>query len=88
MIPYWRYVTALSAGVDENWFTSNADWFLTFLATAEAFYLDWDEARGQVWETRAQGKLAAVLKRDKLARLGSVRHLAMHLDVFAPQLRS
>lgn len=97
VIPYWRYVTALSGGTDENWFTSNAEWFLTFLATAEGFYLDWDEARGQMWEARAGdfapdgrgvGEFKRVLKQDKLARLGSVRQLAIHRDVWAPQTRS
>ncbi len=87
VIPYWRYVTALNAGADTNWFTTSTEWYLIFKATAEAFYLDWDEARGQLWETRAQGELAKALKRDKMARLGSVRHLSFSLDAFGPQLR-
>ncbi len=97
VVPHWRYVAVLSDGTDENWFTSNAEWYLTFQATAEAFYLDWDEARGQLWETRAGGfapdgravgEFNRVLRQDKLARLGSVRQLAFSLDVFGPQIRS
>ncbi len=88
VIPYWRHLTELSVGSTSNWFTNNAEWYMVFKATAEAFYLDWDEARGQLWETRAQGELAKVLKVDKLARLGSVRQLSLSLDVFGPQLRS
>ena len=97
VVPYWRYVTALSVGTDANWFTSNAEWYLTFQATAEAFYLDWDEARGQLWETRAGGfapdgrgvgEFNRVLKQDKLARLGGVRHLSFSLDVFGANIRS
>lgn len=97
VVPYWRYVAALNNGADANWFTSNAEWYLTFQATAEAFYLDWDESRGQLWEARAGGfapdgrvvgEFSRVLKQDKLARLGGVRQLAVHLDVFGPQLRS
>ena len=96
-IPYWRYVAALSGGTDENWFTSNAEWYLTFQATAEAFYLDWDEPRGQLWEARAGdfspdgravGEFRKVLRQDKLARISSVRQLAFSLDVFGPQIRS
>ena len=96
-IPYWRYVAALSGGTDENWFTSNAEWYLVFQATAEAFYLDWDEARGQLWEVRAGdfapdgravGEFRKVLRQDKLARISSVRQLAFSLDVFGPQIRS
>ncbi len=97
VIPYWRYVAALSDGTDENWFTSNAEWYLVFLATAEGFYLDWDEPRAQMWEVRAGdltpdgravGEFRKVIKQDKLARLGSVRQLAMHRDVWAAQIRS
>lgn len=97
VIPYWRYVAALDEGTDENWFTSNAEWFLTFLATAEAFYLDWDEERGQMWEARAGdlapdgravGEFKRVMKQDKMARLGSVSQLAIHRDVWAPKIRS
>ncbi len=97
VVPHWRYVAVLSAGTAENWFTTNAEWYLTFQATAEAFYLDWDEARGQLWEARAGdfapdgravGEFKEVLKQDKLARLGSVRQLSLSLDVFGPQIRS
>jgi len=97
VVPHWRYLTPLSGGTDENWFTTNAEWFLTFLATAEGFYLDWDEARAQMWEARAgdfspDGRAVGEFKRaigqDKTARLGSVRQLSIHRDVFAPQIRS
>lgn len=96
-VPYWRYVAVLSGGTDENWFTSNAEWYLVFQATAEAFYLDWDEARGQLWEARAGdvapdgravGEFKKVMKQDKLARLGGVRHLSFSLDAFGAQIRS
>ncbi len=97
VVPYWRYVVELNAGVDENWFTTNAEWYLVFQATAEAFYLDWDEARGQLWaaraggfapDGRAVGEFSRALRQDKLAKLGAVRALAFHTDVFAAQLRS
>ena len=97
VVPYWRYVAALDEGADANWFTNNAEWYLSFQATAEAFYLDWDEVRGQLWETRAGafapdgravGEFGRVLRQDKLSRLGSVRQLSFSLDVFGTQLRS
>ncbi len=88
VFPYWRYLPELEFGVtEENWFTSNAPWFITFQATAEAFDMDWDEERGQFWAARAQTEMAKVLKSDKRARLGTVRTLAVHTDVYAPQLR-
>ncbi len=97
VVPYWRFLTALNLGTDENWFTSNAEWYLTFQAPGEAFFLDWDEPRGQLWMTRAGdfapdgravGEFKQVLKLDKLARLSTVRQMAIHTDVWAPQLRS
>lgn len=97
VVPYWRFVTALSGNTDENWFTSNAEWYLVFQATAEAFFLDWDEARGQLWATRAGGfapdgravgEFSRVMKQDKLFKLGQVRTLTFHTDVYAAQLRS
>jgi hypothetical protein len=87
VVPYWRFLTPLDGGTDENWFTSNADWWLTFQATAHGFFLDWDEERGAFWEGEASKRLLETVKRDKLERLGSVRSLAVHKDVWAPQLR-
>lgn len=73
-IPYWRYLTALSADGDTNWFTVNAIPWILNKATAEAFALNWDEARAVFWEQRAgiidsrgraSGSLRAVLNLDK-----------------------
>ncbi len=97
VVPYWRYVAELSGNPDENWFTTNAEWYLVFQATAEAFYLDWDESRGQLWQARAGGfapdgrtvgEFQRVLRQDKLSALGGVRSLTFHTDVYAAQLRS
>jgi hypothetical protein len=88
VIPYWRYLPVLSGGTDTNWFTENVEWYIVFDAASEAFFLDWDETRGAVMAQKAAGEFDRALKVDKRARLGSVRQLAIHLDVFAPQLRS
>lgn len=43
-LPYWGYVAPLASDGDTNWFTENAEEFLIFYATAEAFDVDWDDA--------------------------------------------
>lgn len=93
-VPYWRYLPDLSADGDSNWFTVNAAEFIVADATAEAFYLDWDEKRAQMWEQRAWGPLyaargliggfaARVLKLDKHGRLAATNTLIPRRDVFA-----
>ena len=87
VIPYWRFVPALSGDGDTNWFTNNAEKWLTFRATAEAFALDWDEERSIFWDARAAAEKNRVVNRDKLYRLGGVGTLAPHKDVNTPKLR-
>ena len=68
-IPYWKYLPELSADGDTNWFTLNADWWLTFLAVAEGFWLNWDEERAQFWEARAGLEFAKMKKINKSAMM-------------------
>ena len=86
VIPYWRYLTELSAGVDTNWFTVHGEDYLVFMSTAEAFYLDWDENRGSMWEQRALVPERDVTKIDKMNRLGAVDVLSINLDVNAARI--
>lgn len=53
-VPYWSYLSAPSTN---DWFTDNAELFLLADATAEAFLLDWDEAKYLLWRQRAYGPL-------------------------------
>lgn len=75
VVPYIGYVTPLSATTDQNWFTNNAEEWIIFQATAEAFFADWDENRGAVWTQRAASKMDEVKMLDKRNRLGGVREL-------------
>lgn len=70
-IPYWRYLPDLSSDGETNWFTNNAARYLVFKATAEGFFLDWDEDRGSVWEQKAALEKQRAIKVDKLQRLGA-----------------
>lgn len=70
-IPYFRFLPDLVNPSDTNWFTVNCEEYLVKKATAEGFYMDWDEARAAVWEKRALTELGDAVKLDKLARLGA-----------------
>ena len=50
VIPYWRFVTALSADADTNWFTVHAEEYLVAMGASKGFLLDWDEPRAQLWQ--------------------------------------
>lgn len=76
--PYWGYVADLDAGADTNWFTTNAEEYIIFQATAEAFFTDWDEARAAVWTQRAATKMEEVKMLDKRYRVSGVRELVPH----------
>lgn len=54
-VPYWRFLPDLSAGADHNWFTDKCDRFIVDYAAADAFGLDWDEEREEVWRRKAVG---------------------------------
>lgn len=87
VIPYWKFLPDLVNDGDTNWFTSNAEKWITFRATAEAFVLDWDEERSIFWDARATAERIKVTNRDKLFRLGGVGTLTPHKDVNTPKLR-
>lgn len=78
VVPYYRYLPDLSGGADENWFTNNAEWYIIYQATAEAFFMNWDEQRGQIWQALATQELQRVRERDKLFRYS-------HSDTMVPK---
>lgn len=55
VIPYWKYLTDLSAGSDTNWFTVNAEEYIVARAAAEAFFINQDGKWGAFWLIRAEG---------------------------------
>ena len=77
-VPYVKYLTALSAGGDSNWFTINADEYIINLATSYGFAADWDEQRMGIWAQLAENKFKEIVKRDKLYRLSGVDTLVPH----------
>lgn len=96
-VPYWRYVPALVASGDTNWFTENATQFIVDFATARGFMIDWDENRASFWMTQAVGpkfdgadqstlggwaKIA--LQRDKSLTFAPGKVLTPRRDVYGP----
>lgn len=70
-VPYWAYFDDLVNDGDTNWFTNNADLWLEYKATAEAFARNWDSNKQGIWTQMAAVEKAKVEKRDKLLRLST-----------------
>ncbi len=86
VVPYWKYLTALSANGDQNWFTNNAEEFIKYQAAAEGFFHDHDEERGTLWTQKAQAKLKDIMLRDKILRLSGVQALVPSPDALGSRL--
>lgn len=97
-VPYWRYLPELSAGSDHNWFTDWCDRFLIDYATADAFALDWDEAREGFWRAKAVGPkwdgftystlggwARQAINRDSSIKFAPGKTLVPRRDVCAPR---
>jgi len=84
-IPYWKYLTVLSASDDTNWFTVNADTYIVYKAASEGFFDNWDEERGTLWLQKAQAQWTEVLNADKRLRLSGVTHLVPNPDARRPR---
>ncbi len=86
-VPYWRYLTALSANSDTNWFTVNAIPWIIAKATAEAFALNWDIAREALWQAKALVGKAAVVKLDKITWLAGLNTLVPYRGAKEAKIR-
>ncbi len=79
-VPFWRYLPDLANDGDSNWLTDNAEEFLIWRATAEAFDIDWDDEKLTKYLTKAEAKAREVIKTDKIARVAG-------LDTWVPNWR-
>jgi hypothetical protein len=87
VVPYYRFLPALSASGDTNWFTVNADEWLTYQAAAEGFFHDHDEERGTIWAQKATAVFQDVVQADKLDRVSAVRELVPSPNAGGSRLR-
>jgi hypothetical protein len=85
-IPYYKYLTALSSGGGQNWFTNNGEQAIAYKAAAMAFFLDWDEERATVWTQLATKELKDLVLLDKKARLSQVKELVPQLNARGSKL--
>jgi hypothetical protein len=81
-VPYWRYSPLLSAGGDTNWFTDNAEWYLTFQAVAEGMIMNRDTDEATLYLERGRDELRRVVTEDKRSRARQPRVLVPRRRVF------
>lgn len=87
-IPYWKFLTELSASGDQNWFTVNGEEYIVESAAARAFMLDWDMEGAASHFQLADNFKKRLIKRDKMFRIQHVTTLVPHWQgEFQPKLR-
>lgn len=74
-VPYYGYLSALSADGDTNWLTDVGEEYIVMYAVMEAFAVDWDEDRMAIWAQKMQLKLQETIRLDKRLRLSGVQEL-------------
>lgn len=79
-IPYWRYLTELSADGDTNWFTVKAEEYIIEAAAARAFGLDWDAENMGAHLQLADMHKRRIIKADKMLRAAAVTTLVPHFQ--------
>jgi hypothetical protein len=83
-VPYYRYLTFPSTS---DWFTNNAEWFIIFAATAEAFLLNQDPQQAAIWQAKADKELREVIRVDKRLKVSPVSVLVPYRGATEPKLR-
>lgn len=86
-IPYRRYLAALTAEGDSNWFTTNAEEYIFHFATNLAFAGDWDYEHATLHLQLAENEYKEVVLADKRLRLSDVQNLVPHRDVLSAEVR-
>jgi len=77
-IPYWKTLGNLVNPTDTNWFTENAAQYLINWTVKEGFAIDWDEARMNVWDDRAEKQALRVILEGKKQWLSADDTLVPH----------
>lgn len=82
VIPYWRYSVDLSADSDTNWFTDNAEWYLTFAAAGEGMLFNRDHQEASIMFQRATTQQDIVVAADKRTATRRPRQLVPRSTVY------
>jgi hypothetical protein len=84
-IPYFKWLTALSATGDSDWLTIHAEAYIEYAATAQGFAMDWDEDHAKYWLGLAQQELTDVINADKERWLGALDTFAPNMGAYGPR---
>jgi hypothetical protein len=87
-LPYWKYLTALSADGDSNWFTDNATLYVLYSAVSRAHALNFDTERAGTWALAAAQQLGEAVRVDKRSRLTRRFTLVPRRDVHASKYQT
>lgn len=71
-VPYYRYLPYPSTN---DFITDEGDRWMEYRATAMAFEINWDEARAQYWNRKAEEARLRLVTRDSRMRLSQVQSL-------------
>lgn len=80
-VPYWRYLTDLSANGDTNWFTTYGELYILYQATAHGFMADWAEDRASAEFSLALGYRKGLIRRAANQSIAPINNLGAHSDV-------
>ena len=87
VVPYWKYLTALSADADTNFFTANASRYCIYRAAEMGIDRNRDEARADRYLQKAEREFVKIKNQDKLSKLGDKLTLSIKKDVYAGEPR-
>jgi len=83
-IPYIRQLPEI-VGSQSNWFTANAEEFITYAAVSIGYFFNQDIKNGQIWQQRAGAEVADILARDKNESISGNTTLNISFDVLGPR---
>lgn len=69
VVPYWKYLAALSASSDANFFTTEAPYYVIWQAVALGLKWNRDEERAKSYMVDAEREFKRLVRKDKLSRL-------------------
>lgn len=81
-VPYWAFSADLVNDGDTNWFTDNAEWFLTFYAAAEGFLANRDTQEATIYLERAEAERQKTVRVSKRTQAKGPRTLVPSTRVF------
>lgn len=79
-VPHYVYSPTFASDADTSWLINNADDYIVFRATAEAFMKDWDYNSLALWKQQDEMKFTEVKQTDKKQRLAGLDTWVPHWE--------